>query len=74
MSGESRGLIVLPLLFGGLPLVLGGLAVAGVAYAAVGVARAISGRNQQADRNNYYQQQQVNVSEGDTYQKKNCSD
>ena len=57
MSGESRGLIVLPLLFGGMPLLLGGLAVAGVAYAAVGVARAISGRNQQADRNNYYQQQ-----------------
>ena len=50
MSGESRGLIVLPLLFGGMPLLLGGLAVAGVAYAAVGVARAISGRNQQADR------------------------
>ena len=61
MSGESRGLIVLPLLFGGLPLVLGGLAVAGVAYAAVGVARAISGRNQQADRNNYYQQQNQRI-------------
>ena len=61
MSGESRGLIVLPLLFGGMPLLLGGLAVAGVAYAAVGVARAISGRNQQANRNNHYQQQNQRI-------------
>ena len=61
MSGESRGLIVLPLLFGGLPLVLGGLAVAGVAYAAIGAARAISGRNQQNTRNNYRQQQNQRI-------------
>ena len=61
MSGESSGLIVLPLLFGGLPLVLGGLAVAGVAYAAVGVARAINNRNQQANRNNYRQQQNQRI-------------
>ena len=61
MSGESRGLIVLPLLFGGMPLLLGGLAVAGVAYAAIGVARAINNRNQQAERNNYYQQQNQRI-------------
>ena len=34
MSGESGGLVLVPLLaLGALPFVLGGLAVAGVAYA-----------------------------------------
>ena len=61
MSGESSGLIVLPLLFGGLPLVLGGLAVAGVAYAAAGAVRAAGNRNTQRNNRNYRQQQNQRI-------------
>ena len=66
MSGESSGLILLPLLFGGLPLVLGGLAIAGVAAAASGAARAINDRNnrQQNQRNQYQQNQRVQNYQG----------
>lgn len=66
MSGESSGLILLPLLFGGLPLVLGGLAIAGVAAAASGAARAINDHNnrQQNQRNQYQQNQRVQNYQG----------
>ena len=48
MSGESGGLVLLPLLaLGALPFVLGGLAVAGVAYAGVKAGQAAVNYEQQ---------------------------
>lgn len=61
MSGESTGLIVLPLLFGGLPLVLGGLAVAGVAYAAAGAIRAANNRSNTRNVRNSAAQQRREI-------------
>ena len=47
MSGESSGLILVPLLLAGaFPLVVGGLAVAGVAAAASAAINAANNRNQ----------------------------
>ncbi len=63
MSGESSGLILVPLLLaGGLPLLVGGLAVAGVAAAARGAVNAANSRNarnqrQENVRNNMQQYQ-----------------
>ena len=63
MSGESSGLILVPLLLAGaFPLVVGGLAVAGVAAAASAAINAANNRNQrnqiqQNVRNNMQQNQ-----------------